>query len=89
MKFYETFLKLLLFWNFMKCFEIFKKFWNFLKILKYEILWIFWNLFSNFGKFFEILENAIGQYSTNSVNGGNKRMIFRSEYVFFQVKTWF
>ena len=57
--------------------EIFLNFENFiilniLKILKF---------FENFGK------SAIGQHSTNSVNGGNKQMFSRSQYMFFQVNT--
>jgi hypothetical protein len=35
-----------------------------------------------FFKFVEILEKV---QSTNSVNGGNKRMFSRSQYVIFQV----
>jgi hypothetical protein len=45
-----------------------------------------WKFYEILGKFVEILENTIGQHSTNSVNGGNKRMFSRSQYVFFQVK---
>ena len=50
----------------------------------YEIFEIYFEILGNLLKFWK---SAIGQHSTNSVNGRNKRMFSRSQYVFFQVNT--